>query len=358
MNYNTTNKKKCKIKNKENQNLSNMMITAAIFFIMFAILTNPAYYATSVTNGLKLFVIAVLPGLLPFMFLTKIIANLKSNKRFLLFEKSTKKIFGLNADSLYSFFISIISGYPVGSKFVSERYNAGKISDKDINKYAILCSTSGPIFIIGTVGVFMLNNLSYGVVLYVLNIISTIISVIFINIVCQIKQRNKTTVKFDEINSLNNSMQLNKTSNNSTPLKNTKILSVISRAATDTASSLTVVAFYIAFFFMFIDLLTNLKIISGLAYIFSKNCNNSLLTGLFSGLVEMTRGIQILSETKSVISLSAISFLLSFSGLSIIFQSLSFLQTTTLKTKKFIFGKIFQGIISFVLSTIVFSVIL
>ncbi len=347
MNYDTTIYKKSKIKNKEKLNLGQVMLTIAILLLMFAVLTNPAYYAQSVTKGLLLFTTAVLPGLLPFMFFTKVIINLNLDKVTTFLNAPAKKLFGLNGHAFYGFFASCISGYPVGAKLTSELYLQNKISERHLLKTSLLCSTSGPIFIIGTVGVLMLNNFNLGVILYLINIFSTFLSVLILSMFEKIKgTNNKHEYSFSptDISNINQS-------------KNT--LNIISHAASDTATSLLTVAFYIAFFYMMIDLLANIKILQVLAnFINILLHNKSLSLGTVSGMIEMTKGIQILSSSNTVISLSIIAFLLSFSGFSIIFQSLSFLNNTPLKNHKFIFGKLLQGFIAFITSLIAFTLIL
>lgn len=277
---------------------------------MFAILTNPALYAKSVLNGLTLFFTAVLPGLLPFMFLTKIIINLNLTKIIKFLNTPAKRLFGLNGHAAYGFLLSCISGYPVGAKLSSELYLQNKISEWQLLKTSLLCSTSGPIFIIGTVGVMMLSNFKIGVILYFVNICASFLSVLILNVFEKTKRKNinQNDNYFKEDDHLTVIQKPNIKSS-------AKTLNIISQAASDTAVSLLTVAFYIAFFYMFIDLLTNIKILQLFAEfinIFALNKNISL--GSASGLIEMTRGIQILSSSHSAISMSIISLLLSFGG--------------------------------------------
>lgn len=349
MNYDTTLNAKSKINNKEKINLNQIMLTIAIFFLMFTILTNPAQYAKSVTKGLLLFTTAVLPGLLPFMFFTKIIIKFNFSGLTSFLNKPSQKFLGLNGNAMYGFFASAISGYPVGAKLASELYLQNKIDKSQLHKTALICSTSGPIFIIGTVGVCMLGSFKIGILLYCINIFSCFISVVILNTFQKLRKLKHTQADLV----IKNYEEINHTK----PTKNT--LNIITQAASDTATSLLTVAFYIAFFYMIIDLLTNIKILQ----IFAEFVNiiisdKSISLGATSGFIEMTRGIQTLSITPNVLSLSIISFLLAFSGFSIIFQSLSFLNNTPLKSHKFIFGKLFQGIMSFCISAIIFSLFL
>ena len=68
---------------------------------------------TSILNGLILWSKAVLPALLPFFFLSKMLTELGSVKYLsLYFEKITKKFFKVDGIGSYAFIMSIFSGYP------------------------------------------------------------------------------------------------------------------------------------------------------------------------------------------------------------------------------------------------------
>ncbi len=77
------------------------------------------------------------------------------------------------------FVLSIFSGYPAGSRVVGEFYDNGALSKKDCEKLSYLCSTSGPLFIIGSVGYKMFGDKLAGLKILIAHIISiTLVSVI------------------------------------------------------------------------------------------------------------------------------------------------------------------------------------
>ena len=134
------------------------------------------------------------------------------------------------------------------------------------------------------------------------------------------------------------------------PKKN--FLQIMSSSAIDTAQSLLVVCFYIAFFFVLIDILNQTKILHFFAKLisplFGSNPEKTALSsGVMSGIIEMTRGVKMLSNMHCSLSFSLISSLISFGGFSIIFQSLSFLSKINIKVSKFIFAKFVQAFLSF-----------
>lgn len=329
-----------KTKSKTNENnkfsLSSLFISVMIVVLMILILTDSVTYSKSIIKGLNLYFLNVLPGLLPFMFLVKQLTNQNTIIHLTKpFKNLSNKLFGVSEYGFYAFLMSIISGYPIGSKITSDLYCQGKIPENQLTKTAIFSSTPGLIFVIGSVGGLMLKNVKLGLYIYLINIVSVIISSIIINLFKKQKHKNKT---------IENDYFSQK-----------QPLGVITQ---DTTTSLLSVGFYIALFSLIIDLLTNLKVFSFIPTLFNLNQENSaLFQGVMSGIIEMTNGAKLLSFNLSPLSLSLISAIISFSGISIIMQSLSFLSNTKLKPIKFILAKLLQSIICFSLSFTFFSLI-
>ena len=173
------------------QNFQNLFFSVAVFFVMLLIISNPALFSKSTINGITLFFYSVLPGLLPFMFLTKLLTELgsvlKISKHL---SPISKKLFGTPGVSLYCFFMSILSGYPIGAKIIYDLHSKNMISDEDAKKMSVFCTTSGPIFVIGAVGVGMLKSFKLGAIIYASHIISSILIGILFNLVFRTKQQN------------------------------------------------------------------------------------------------------------------------------------------------------------------------
>jgi len=351
MNNDTAILKKSKTFSKSKSSIFEIVITLSIFLIMAMLLLDSVYYSKSVIEGLKLFFIAVLPGLLPFMFLTKLLTNLNLEKVTRFLEKPMRALFSLPAICAYPLILSMISGYPIGSKITADLYKEGKISKEDIDRAALISSTSGPVFVIGSVGALMLKSARFGAIIFASNVLANILALMFLSLVSKLKKRKNKA-------QLQTTLVQNK--NMETKAEPKSFLQTLSRAAADTASSLLVVGFYIAFFFVMIDMLSKLHVIDFLSKaispLFGSNPQKlELSRGIMSGIIEMTRGSKMLSNINGPLSLSLISALISFGGLSIIFQSLAFLEKTPLKFLKFISGKLLQAVLSFCICLLFFS---
>ena len=318
----------------KNENLLDVIFTILTFLIMIIIIINPKKYTSGTISGLKLFFYSVLPGLLPFMLLTKIITELGIVEKFFSkFDKLTFFLFGTPGISLYVLFMSILSGYPIGAKIISDLYSKNIISSSDAKKMSIFCTTSGPIFVIGSVGTIMFGSYRIGLILYFSHILSSIL----LGIICHIFDKNKQNSSKN-----NKNMQFFKREN------------IINFAINETISSLFIVCAYITIFYLIGEILDYLKVFylisKPINLLFSKlNLSTNYTTNFLYGILEVTRGVKNLSVNFDNVSIILSSGILSFSGLSIIFQSMSFLKQASVKTYKFILFKILHSILSIIL---------
>ncbi|GCD09518.1 hypothetical protein Ctaglu_11410 [Clostridium tagluense] len=88
--------------------------------------------------------------------------------------------------------------------------------------------------------------------------------------------------------------------------------------------------------------------------------SRSFIEGLILGLLEVTNGCYLISSSNSslYIKLPILSFLIAFSGLSIISQVYSYTYKHNVSIKKYILRKFIQGIISSILTIILYYVFL
>jgi sporulation integral membrane protein YlbJ len=321
-------------------NLSNdfkdLCLSALVFLIMVVIICNPSLFSSGTISGVKLFFFSVFPGLFPFMFLTKILTSLgavfKASKKL---EPLSQKIFGTPGISFYAFFMSILSGYPIGAQIIGDLYSKNLISQKDAHEMTLFCTTSGPIFVIGAIGVGMLSSFKLGVIIYLSHIVSSFLIGIFFNLLSK-KEPSKTQ---------------------SITLTQPKPNGIISMCLSETINSILIVGGYITIFYLLSELLLTLGVFDLLTNLICPLTNKlgfskTETKGILFGLVEITRGAKELSSMFRVKLLPIISGLVSFSGVSIIMQSMAFLKETKIKMHNFIFGKVVHSILSIFLCQI------
>ena len=318
-----------------NKNFSNKLQIAtciAIFVCIIILISNPSIYIKSTFNGIMVWATIVLPSLLPFFFLTKILINFKclytfSNK----FSSLCKKLYNCHGISAYIFLMSVVSGYPVGAKLISEFHNNNIIDDGQAHRLISFCSTSGPMFIIGSVGVSLFCSKVAGIIIFLSHIISSLLNgLLYRKVKLYTHKEVITQPNFNTGNILSDSMY-------------------------NTIISVLCVGGFIAISFMLVDMLSNLSIfypLEALINILLQPFKISAGKPISYGLMEVTKGCIELSSLHlpmtTVIPIA--TGLVSFGGISVHLQSLSFLQSCKIKYRFFLLTKITHCIISVVTS--------
>ena len=330
---------------RQNLYLFDTIIIFIICFILFLLIKSPAFYAKVFIDGLSLFSSSVLPGLFPFMFFTRILVSLDAIKKAsTLMHRPMKKLFNSPGISSFVMFISLISGYPIGAKLTADLYENKVITLEDAKKTLTYSLTSGPIFVIGTVGAIILSNTKAGIIIFISHIISNFITGFILT-------RKKTTKQQPKPQNSINTYNINK---------------IISQSMESSIHSILIVGGFITVFYCIIEIVLSLKITKFILlpfeFIFSRiGVEPQISRGLMSGIVEVTRGIKELSiyfnSSPQLVS-SIICSLISFSGLSIILQSSSMLEKTTIQTRHLVLTKFMHAIFAFPICMILSSLFL
>ena len=310
------------------------VVATLIFACILLLVIKPDVYISSSLNGLKLWALIVLPSLLPFFFLTSLMAATGiTDKLSALAAKPAKFLFNCSGLCAYTFLMSILSGYPVGAKIIADLRKNNLISSKEATKMSTFCSTSGPLFIIGSVGIGMFGDKKVGYILIISHVLSAVI--------CGIIFRSYGNGEITE-----NHRRIAANSGN-----------ILYECVYSSVISVALVGGFICVFYIFADMLINLKITMPLEYILNIVIKDEGVTkGFVSGLIECTRGAKALSECSlSAVSVSLTASIISFGGISVIFQSLMFLQSAEVKTGIFLFSKVLQTVFSFLISFMLFT---
>ena len=317
----------------------NQIITIFItlFIILFIINLNTCMQSTF--TGLNLVIKAILPTIFPF----SVICNLIIHYDGISFYSNILgpiicKPLKLSNCSSFPIVASLLCGYPLGCKYCCDLYELGYISKEEYLRLLNIASNASPIFLIGSVGAAMLGNIKYGFILLLGNYLAPLIIGFF---------TKKNTHEF------NNS--------NEYPLKTdgSYNFGIIIKTSIENAINTTLqVGAFVIIFSIIIGIIKNNSLINIIFNNVEKllSLSPNSLYGIFLGSIEYTHGCKILTSISSsiIFKLSAISFICSFSGLSIIGQISSFTGKFNVSLKKYSFIKFIQGIISFII-TFIFS---
>ena len=138
--------------------IESILIMIFLLFTGYEILTESESILNSVSFSLNIFKNNVFPSLFPFFVLSNLLVNyglveFMSN----IFKGFMNKFFKINSRCAFIFFMSIISGNPANAKYTRELYLNGDIDRFEAIKVLSFSSFASPLFILGTVSVF-LNN--------------------------------------------------------------------------------------------------------------------------------------------------------------------------------------------------------
>lgn len=311
-------------KNKiKNNNFFQIIYTIILILAIFLLVLSPTLSMNMFFDGIRIWATKVLPALLPFFILTKLLSYTQFISTFgRILTPITQKLYGVGGSSGYVFLMSIISGYPVGAKLLSDLYNENKISQKQAITITSFTSTSGPLFILGSVAIGLFTNVKLGVIIIISHYIGALLNGL-------IYRQRKT----------NNIETLN--------VKNTN--NFLSDSIVSSITSIMSVGGFIALFYMLLQLLLSIHIFDPIIKMVAKlGAPKNILTSIICGLIEVTTGAIYLSkESISIYILAPIlTFMISFGGLSIHAQAYCFLKNFNMPYRLFFLQKLTQAIIS------------
>ena len=319
-----------------------LLLGVFVIALMLCFSFNPATYMQATYQGVVVWTTAVLPALFPFFFLTNILTTTNIlNKPASFLSRPLRFFYNTPKVSSIVFVLSIISGYPVGAKLISDLYKSKQIDKYEAVRINAFTSCSGPIFIIGTVGTKMLGKPDLGLTLFLIHFLGALINgFIYRNYGKNFKNNINTFVAEQ-------------------PVKD-----ILGNAIKQSVLSILIVGGYIAISFLICNFLieTNiLKLITTPLSCLLKplGIQTEFANGIVLGITEITRGCFEFSQL-STLDLRTVtilcSFVISFGGLSVMLQSMTYLKECGIKTKIYLLQKLTQAIstttVAFLITTI------
>ena len=146
-------------------------VCICLFTIFLLVFSNANL--SSAKTGLLLWANSVVPSLLPFFIATELLGytNVISILGKLL-NRFMRPIFNVPGEGAFPFIMGIISGYPMGAKIVSNFKNQGICTNEEAERLLAFTNNSGPLFIIGTVGIGLFKDTTTGILLFITHILA------------------------------------------------------------------------------------------------------------------------------------------------------------------------------------------
>ena len=305
------------------------------FLLFFSAILCTGNFTSSVLDGVSLWAVVVLPSLFPYFFITAILSSLSvtskiSNKLSPFFNK----VFGVSGAVGFCYLVSLVSGYPVGAKSVADLKENGVIGQVESVRASALCSTSSPMFLIGSVGSIMFHSTAFGLALFITHLLSSlIIGFIFSFYKRNIRPQNTPTLTNDR-----------------------KIDNLLYESAYSSVISILIVGGLITVFYLLTEILLFYKILSPIINLLSAVLGENS-TAFVLGVFECTKGLKVLSSFGiSLGGFSLCAFICGLGGISVIAQSLAYLKKAKIKTAPFLLGKVGQAVISLLIALIIYPI--
>lgn len=320
-------------------NIKNILIVFLLLLIMIGILSSPEDSMESAKEGLYIWINLLLPSLFPFIFISNLLISFKFVE-FLgkILEPIMRPLFRVSGSGIFPFLISVISGYPVGAKLSANLRDENLISQEEGNRSISFSSTSGPLFILGTVMIGMLGiNAPIFLIPHYLGVITVGLFFRFYKKNSHPMSPKKLQRKDTSTISLGNSM---------------------GHAVKDSMNSMLLIGGYVIIFTVIINLVLNSDSINALLHALATRIkiSPSILRGLLAGIIELTNGCYIISNLNIdlIYKILIINFLIGWGGFSINSQAISFISQTDLNIAIYTISKLFHGILSTLYTYIIY----
>jgi sporulation integral membrane protein YlbJ len=299
-------------------------IMFTLIIISILILINSTIVINTIIYSINLFKNRILPSLLPFF----IVSDLLINYGFIEFTsnifKPIMKLFKLNSNCSFILVMSMISGFPSSAKYTKDLYDKKLINDIEATKILTFTHFSNPLFILGFIS--LLLNKKIGLFILIIHYLTNfIIGFIFRNII-------KTDINKNKIDE-----NISKSFSN-----------VLSSSIINSFNTLFLILGTMIVFLVLTNLINE--------YI----ALNPLLKGILNGILEMTGGINTISNLNISLKLKStlIGMILSFGGLSVHMQVKSVIADTNIKYQPYLIARLLHSSITGILIYFLFDIII
>jgi len=293
---------------------ADFFITVSIFIIAILLsFTFSPIISKSVLAGLSLCYTAIIPSVFPFMILSDLLLSTTHFENFKLLRKLFSRIFKINGCAISAFLAGTVCGFPIGPKLARELYLSGKISKNECERLIGFSNNASPAFVISGVGFALLDSTSLGIILYLVSVFSSVI-IGFLSGIFQ---------KTEEENLISKNASFSLTASVKSAAENT----------------VTVCGFITVF-----------SVIIGFLSYFIKN---RTILAILSSFLEIGNAAKIIVSTDALpreVSISLLAFAISFSGLSVHFQSKNALSGCDVSMKKYYIMKLAAGALSAIIT--------
>lgn len=318
--------------------LSLLFLAFAFSLLLFSKSNLPA-----IKTGLTLWATSVVPSLFPFFVATELLMHTNIIYYLgIILNKWMKPFFNIRGEGSFAFIMGLISGYPVGAKIACNFRENNICSKEECERLLSFTNNSGPLFIIGTVGISMFGNTSIGLLL----LITHILACLSVGFIFKFWKRNEHSKPFFKKQNQGN-IQKNK-------VTFSNLGEILAESITSSISTILMIGGFVVIFSSIISICKASGIFTVLTQLMSPffqlvHLDSTFITPCLTSILEITNGINLISNiTIKKISINIIiaAFFLGFGGISVLLQVFSITSKTDLSIKPYLYGKLLHGILA------------
>lgn len=253
-----------------------------------------------------------------------------------------KPVFNVRGEGAFAFIMGIISGYPVGAKIASNFRLNNICSKEECERLLSFTNNSGPLFIIGTVGILMFRNTTIGILLFITHLLACIT----VGFLFRYWKKGKNTF------GITASSSFTKTSKKAVSFSN--LGEILADSITSSISTILLIGGFVVIFSSIISIFKASGLLNSFSILLTPifqtlNIDTAFIQGILTGILEITNGINSISSIAcKKISWNIIftAFLLGFGGISVLLQVWSITAKTDLSIRPYVYGKLLHGLLA------------
>ena len=323
-------KKKLSSRNRHPIHFSRGRLVFSLFsiFTLLLVLLNAELAVSCMNDGLRLCVTTLIPSLFPFLVLSELIVFTEAVKPIgKLLSPPFRALFGVGQESACVLLLGWLCGFPIGTRCAVTLYRQGKIDRQELSHLLTFVNLPSSAFLIGTVGISLFSDRSFGIALYVTSLTSAILIGMWGHFVSRKKKTQSASASFVRI------------SDRKAPSK--RSIDAFTDAIGDSAIAMLRICAFVVFFSVMVGTLEHLVQALQLP---------SFLCTLLFGFFELTGGTARAATLPSPILSELLCMLfVGWSGLSVHFQMMSLCSEATLSYRPYFTAKAAHGLLNLLL---------
>jgi len=223
-----------------------------------------------------------------------------------------------------------LCGFPVGAVSAVDLYSGGKISKEETERLLTICNNTGPSFLVGIIGNVYWNRASFGVMLYIVQIVASVILGIISSLSESAPQPIKPATAPVTASNICAQREQNRASDSG-------FLSQLSSSISAAAVNMVVICGFIVFFSAVTDLIFPVT---------EALFPNSYVSVTVASLMEFSSAAKFATgHSNSVAAAAFTAFSIGWAGVSVHSQTAAFTSKHSLNLRRYYKSKFIQGLI-------------